>query len=132
MAPVVARARSRPGATALVLVLVLAYSWVAGHFSTFTRPAEVATFIPGAIGVAVAIRARRPSTVRPDRSRSGWLAWWLTVVAVTVVEVLALVLGANHDHPTISDLVNPWLDPTPARALWFALWLGFGYWLSRR
>jgi len=132
VAPVVARLRSRPGATAVAVALVVGYSWVAGHFTTFTRPAEVATFVPGAIGVAVAIRTHRSSTVRSDRSRTGWLAWWLIVAAVTVIEILALALGANHNHPTISDLVNPWLDPTPARALWFALWLGFGYWLSRR
>ncbi len=132
MAPVVARLRSRPGATALVVAVAVAYSWVAGHFTTFTRPAEVATFIPGAIGVVIAIRTHRPSTVRPGRSRTGWLAWWLIVVAIIVVEILALVLGANRSHPTVSDLVNPWLDPPAARALWFALWLGFGYWLSRR
>lgn len=36
--------------------MAIAYCWVAGHFTTFTRPAEIATFIPGLIGVLVVLR----------------------------------------------------------------------------
>ncbi len=54
------------------------------------------------------------------------------MIALNAVEFVALALGATHSHPTISDLVNPWLLSTPSRAVAFALWLAFGYWLTRR
>jgi peptidoglycan/LPS O-acetylase OafA/YrhL len=124
--------RSRPTRAALAVVAAVAYSWVAGHFTTFTRQAEIATFIPGLVGVIVAFRVRPRSDPRPGRSRRGWLAWWLIVVAVCAIELASLLLGATHAYPTISDLVNPWLDSTASRAAVFGLWLAFGYWLTRR
>jgi hypothetical protein len=114
------------------LVVALGYSWVAGHFTTFTRPAEVATFVPGLLGVVVAVRITPRSRLRPGRSGLGWLAWWLVVVTLNAVEFAALFLGANHAHPTVSDLVNPWLLSTISRAVAFGLWLALGYWLARR
>jgi hypothetical protein len=117
---------------ALAITVAIAYSWVAGHFTTFTRPAEVATFIPGLLGVVIAARIAPSTAGRPGRSRLGWLAWWLIVIAITAIELAALALGANHAHPTISDLVNPWLLSTPSRAVAFGLWLAFGCWLLRR
>ena len=74
--------------------------WVAGHFTTFTRPAEVATFVPGLLGVVVAFRQPAAVRPRPGRSRRGWLAWWLIVIGLTGVELAALLLGADHAHPT--------------------------------
>jgi hypothetical protein len=112
--------------------VAIAYAWVAGHFTTFTRPAEVATFVPGLLAVIVALRTAPRSSAREARSRRGWLGWWLVVIAVNAVELVSLLLGASHAHPTVSDLVNPWLLSTPSRAAAFALWLGFGYWLTRR
>jgi hypothetical protein len=117
---------------AAVIALAVAYSWVAGHFTTFTRPAEVATFLPGLAGVIVAFRMPARSAPRSGRSGVGWLAWWLIVIALTGVELAALLLGANHAHPTVSDLVNPWLLSAPRRAFAFGLWLALGFWLIRR
>jgi hypothetical protein len=124
----------RPRTTALAAgaVMVVAYAAVAGHFTTFTRPAEVATFVPGLIGVIVAVRRQPRSRRRADRSGRGWLAWWLLVIGVNVIEFTSLFLGANRAHPTVSDLVNPWLLSTPSRAVAFGLWLCLGYWLTRR
>lgn len=132
MVPDAAPARGRTLAVAAVIVVALGYSWVAGHLTTFSRPAEVATFVPGLLAVVVAARITPRSSCRPDRSTRGWLAWWLILLALTAIEVVALALGATHSHPTISDLVNPLLSTTPGRAAAFALWLGFGYWLIRR
>ncbi|HTW21185.1 MAG TPA: hypothetical protein VME70_13350 [Mycobacteriales bacterium] len=122
----------RRAATVAGLVVALLYSWVAGHFSTFTTSAAVATFVPGAIGVGVAFGSRRSVAVRPRVGRRAWLAWALVLAGFTALELAALFLGADHAHPTVSDLVNPWFGPVPARAALFAAWLGFGYWLSRR
>lgn len=112
--------------------MAIAYCWVAGHFTTFTRPAEIATFIPGLIGVLVVLRLLPAGSSRPDRSGGGWLAWWLIVIGFNAIELVSLALGPTHAHPTISDLVNPWLLSTPSRAVGFGLWLSHGYWLARR
>jgi hypothetical protein len=117
---------------AVLLVIALSYAWMAGHFTTFTRPAEVATFIPGLIGVVAAARVSPRNSARPDRSGHGWLAWWVIVIGLNGIEVASLALGSTHTHPTMSDLVNPWLLSTPSRAVGFGLWLAFGYWLARR
>jgi hypothetical protein len=122
----------RNAAAAGSIAVALGYAWVAGHFTTFSRPAEVVTFIPGLLAMIVAVRSGPRQSVRPDRRGAGWLGWWLIVIALNAVELVSLALGSTSAHPTISDLVNPWLLSTPARAVAFALWLGLGYWLSRR
>jgi hypothetical protein len=130
--PDAAPSRGRTFAIAAIVLVAIAYSWAAGHLATFTRPAEVATFLPGLLAVVIAARITPRSSCRPDRSTRGWLTWWVIAIALTAVEIVALGLGASHAHPTISDLVNPWLSSTPGRAAAFALWLGFGFWLVRR
>jgi hypothetical protein len=119
-------------AVSAALVLAILYSWVAGHFTTFTCSAEVATFIPGLVGLLIVIRVGPRGRVQPDRSRLAWLAWWFIVIGLNAIELISLALGSTDAHPTISDLVNPWLLSTPSRAVGFALWLTVGYWLSRR
>jgi hypothetical protein len=127
-----AASKRRPVSTAIGGAVLVGYAAVAGQFATFTRPAEVATFIPGLIGLVVATRITATKPVRPERRSRGWLAWWVVFVAINALELLSLALGANHAHPTISDLVNPWLLHPPGRAVAFAVWLSFGYWLVRR
>jgi hypothetical protein len=114
-----------------VLVLV-GYAAVAGRFETFTWPAQVATFIPGLVAVVVAWRVPARTSARPGRRRIGWVCWWLIAAGVLVLELWSLAAGADHEHPTISDLVNPWLAGTPGRAVAFGLWLVLGCWLVGR
>jgi phosphotransferase system glucose/maltose/N-acetylglucosamine-specific IIC component len=134
--PVTSEAAASPRrhrfALPFLVIVAIAYAWIAGHFTTFTRPAEVATFIPGLIGVMVAVRVAPRRSARPDRSGRGWLAWWLIVIGLNAIELISLALGSTRSHPTMSDLVNPWLLSTPSRAAGFGLWLAFGYWLARR
>jgi hypothetical protein len=118
--------------TAIGIVVIAGYAWTAGHFATFTRPAAVATFVPGVLGVADALIDRSPRPIRAGRRRGSWLPWVAIAAAVTGLEVTALATGAGPAHPTISDLLNPLLLSTPSRALGFAAWLATGIWLSRR
>ena len=117
---------------ATAIVVAVGYAWMAGHFTTFTVPAEVATFVPGAIGMVAAAWLPPSRRCRPDRATAGWWAWAAIAGAAFVIELTTLALGANHAHPTVSDLTNPWLLHTPGRAAAFALWLGLGWWITRR
>lgn len=115
---------------AVGIIASLGYAAVAGRFATFTRPAEVATFLPGAAVMTIALI--RPSHPPVTPNRSAWIVWLAILALATAVELAALFGGADHAHPTISDLVNPWIDHRWSRAGAFALWLGAGGWLLRR
>jgi hypothetical protein len=82
--------------------------------------------------MVVAVRRPPSRRCRPDRSAAGWWAWAAIAVVALAIELTALALGANHAHPTVSDLTNPWVSDTPGRAAAFALWLGLGWWITRR
>lgn len=121
--------RRRRGA----ILVVAVYAWVAGHFSTFTSPAAVATFIPGAIGLAASTRVPR-RVVRRDRLRPpGWAAWTLAIGGILALETFGFFSGSStHGHPTISNIVNHGLHSPETRAVAFFGWIAFGHWLLGR
>lgn len=117
----------------LVIALVALYAWIAGHFATFTWPAAVATFIPGAIGLAASTRARRGAPRRAALRLAGWAAWVLVIGAILALETYGFFLGSSASgHPTISNIVNHGLHTTETRALAFFGWIAFGNWLLGR
>ena len=117
----------------VVIGLVALYAWIAGHFATFTWPAAVATFIPGAIGLAASTRARRRVQRRPQLSRAGWAAWVVVIAAILALEAYGFFLGSSASgHPTISNILNHGLHTTQTRAVAFFGWLAFGNWLLGR
>lgn len=116
------------------LVLVAAvYAWVAGHFTPFTWPAAVVTFVAGAIGLAAGLRLPRGSVRRHDLARAGWVLWAGILGALVALEAVSFFLGsAGHGHPTLSNIVNHGLHTNTTRAVGFFGWLAFGSWLLAR
>src|SRR5207248_552936 len=79
------------------------YAWVAGHFTPFTWPAAVVTFVPGALGLALSLRLPRRTTPRPRLSRFGWSAWAVVIGAMIAMEAAGFFEGSSTEgHPTIS------------------------------
>ena len=117
----------------VALAVAAFYAWVAGHFTPFTWPAAVVTFIPGAIGLMMSTRLPRRTTPRRRLSRTGWTLWVLCLCAVVALETLGFFLGSSTEgHPTVSNIVNHGLRWNETRAVAFFGWLGFGYWLLGR
>jgi len=117
----------------LLVAGVALYAWVAGHFTPFTWPAAVVTFVPGAVGLVLCTRLPRRTTPRPGLSRRVWLAWVVGIGVVVALEALGFFLGSSTEgHPTISNIVNHGLHWNETRALAFFGWLAFGDWLLRR
>ena len=121
---------------ALALVGVLAWSWFASGVRTFTRPAEVFTFIPA---VAVLLLTLRPSK---RAQRVGWqrgkrydprgvLVWVGVLIAVLGWEMFQLFSKPRERHPTISSLLNSLISTHPSRFAGFLLWLAAGALLAR-
>ncbi len=118
-------------------VSVLLWAWFASGVRTFTRPAEVLTFLPG---VAVSVLTLRPSagSVRPvskggappDR-RWGILPWIGVLVLAVGWELTELFSQPRQAHPTVSSLTNSLLSTHPSRFVGYLAWLAVGWLLVR-
>jgi hypothetical protein len=116
-----------------VVAAAAAYAWVAGHFTPFTWPAAVATFVPGALGLGLSTRLPRRTTSRRGLDRRGWLAWIVVIGAILALETVAFFSGSStQGHPTISNIVNHGLHWELTRGFAFFGWLAFGSWLLKR
>jgi hypothetical protein len=117
----------------LLVAGVALYAWVAGHFTPFTWPAAVVTFVPGAIGLALSVWLPRRTTARRGLCRTAWLAWSVLITLFVGLEAYAFFAGSSTDgHPTVSNIVNHVLHRDATRALAFFGWLALGEWLLGR
>lgn len=104
------------------------------------RQSWVDFFALVAIGVTVLIVAWEPAPERVKRPRlaqlrSMWF-WSLAAVALSFWEAIAFVLSVtlpngNENFPTISVLLDPFVESFGGRFLFVALWLAAGYGLLR-
>jgi hypothetical protein len=117
----------------LLVAGVALYAWVAGHFTPFTWPAAVVTFVPGAVGLVLSTRLPRRTTPRSGLSGQGWVVWLLLITAFVSLEAYGFFAGSSAaGHPTVSNIVNHLLHRNETRAVAFFGWLAFGGWLLRR
>ena len=117
----------------LLVAAAAFYAWIAGHFTPFTWPAAVVTFLPGAVGLALSTRLPRRTTPRRELARSWWLGWVVLIGALVALETYGFFAGSStQGHPTISNIVNHGLHTSETRALAFFGWLAFGDWILRR
>ena len=115
------------GVLGLVLVLAPRHSWI-----------DLVAFI--AIGVTVLIVAWEPAPERVKRPhtamlRSMWF-WSMAAVALCVWEATAFVLSVTVPNgykyfPTISVLLDPFVESLGGRMVFVGLWLAAGYGLLR-
>lgn len=115
------------GTLGVVLVLAPRHSWI-----------DLAVFI--AIGVTVLLVAWEPAPQRIQRPHKAYLrsmwTWSMLAVAICVWEAAAFVLsvtlpGGNEDFPTISVLLDPFVENIFGRIIFVGLWLAAGYGLLR-
>lgn len=115
------------GTLGIVLVLAPRHSWV-----------DLAVFI--AVGVTVLLVAWEPAPPRTQRPPAAYLrsmwTWSMLAVAICVWEAVAFVLsvtmpGGSDDFPTISVLLDPFVENVWGRAVFVGLWLAAGYGLLR-
>lgn len=115
------------GALGVVLVLAPRHSW-----------ADLVVFI--AIGVTVLLVAWEPAPERVQRPHTAYLhsmwTWSMLAVAICLWEATAFVLsvtipGGNEDFPTISVLLDPFVENIWGRLVFVGLWLSAGYGLLR-
>lgn len=115
------------GTLGLVLVLAPRHSWI-----------DLVVFV--AIGVTVLLVAWEPAPERvqrpPQAYRRSMLVWSLLGVELCLWEATAFVLsvtltGGSEVFPTISVLLNPFVEKMWGRLVFVGLWLAGGYGLLR-
>lgn len=114
----------------------LVWAWFGSGVRTFTRPAEVLTFLPG---LAVLLLTLRPSAsaagigtaaLPPDR-RWSVLPWVVVLAAIVGWELVELFSKPRSLHPTISSVMDSLLSTHPSRFVGYLVWLVLGWLLVR-
>src|SRR4051812_5384272 len=77
---------------------------------------------------------RRPHAAPPTPGAfPAGARWWLWPVgSLVIVEAASFLLGSTFDHPTLSQLADPWLESYPVRAGAFLGWVSAFWALARR
>lgn len=123
----------RPNTAITFALLGVGYAFIAGGFARLTVRAELATLVPGAALIWYALRPTTPRFAAPTRIEGrAVLPWAVVAVAFAVWELYAALRGSTPAHPTLSILMRPWINPPPARAIGYGLWLATGLWVVRR
>jgi hypothetical protein len=124
----------------LAVAAVLVWSWFASGVRTFTRPAEVFTFVPALAVLLLTLlplrRARRSrrrdaAGSHPHYDPLGVALWAGILVAVLGWEMFQLFSKPREHHPTISSLLNSLISTHPSRFAGYLLWLAAGFLLLR-
>ena len=102
------------------------------------RHSDLDLVVVSAVGFGVLVLAWAPAPSTPDhppRAYTRSSVWWsLLAVAFCMWEALAYILSTNvseFDFPTVSVLLDPFLEWGIGRAIFTVLWLAGGLWLLR-
>ena len=123
----------RPASIALVVAAVV-WSWFASGVRTFTHPAEVLTYLPILVVLALTLRPRAAPSGDRYEPRPTWrsVVPWIAAVALLVGwELSELFSQPRQAHPTLSSITNTLLSTHPSRFLGFLGWLALGWLMVR-
>jgi len=129
----VTRVRRRQLLIAAALLAAAIWAWFGSGVRTFTRPAEVLTFVPGLV---VLVLTLRPSAElhRPPKTalrRTSALPWVGLAGLILVWELTELFSQPRAGHPTMSSISNALLSTRVTRFLGYLVWLAVGWMLVR-
>lgn len=112
------------------------WAWFASGVRTFTRPAEVLTFLPALAVLLLTLRpGARPHPVshstRNGYARRGVLPWVAAAAVLIGWELAELFSQPRGAHPTLSSITNALLSTHPSRFIGYLAWLVLGWMLVR-
>jgi hypothetical protein len=118
---------------------VAAFAALAGLIlSLAPRHSDLDLVVVAAVGIGVLVLAWAPAPATPDHPRRAYarsMAWWSALaVAFCLWEAVAYILSvtvSEADFPTVSVLLDPFLEWGIGRAAFTLLWLAGGLWLLR-
>lgn len=112
-------------------------AWWAMATEPFTWHARIATAAGGllALGAGLVWRRLDPPTTpssAADRHGGSHAIWAVLTAAVVGFQLHMFTEQPRQLYPTVSSLVDTWLQPHPVRAAGFLLWMALGVYLLRR
>lgn len=124
---------ARPARNAVLGAGLVAYAWVLGGTAPFSTKALLGVLFPGAVLGFIAFR-RPPERVAPPESVDvTGLSYWLIAIALLFEwEASGFRTGTNSWHPTLTELLDPLLQPHPIRSAAIVAWLMAGWALVKR
>jgi fucose 4-O-acetylase-like acetyltransferase len=125
-----------PPAALAGIAAAVCWAWFASGVRTFTRPAELLTFVPALLVLLMTLRPAGGAPVVSAESspRKAWwtvLPWIAAFAALLAWELSELFSQPRQQHPTLSSITNALLSTHPTRFLGFLAWLLLGWLLVR-
>jgi hypothetical protein len=118
-------------AIVLAVVGTAAYAALLAATDPFTPAADVATAVPLAVGVVLAIRAVRRGAPREHFDWRAAAPWLGLLTAVVVWELVMYASGARSAHPTLSSIEDVVTRARVLKAGVAFCWLVVGWALVR-
>jgi hypothetical protein len=117
----------------LVATGLVAYAWIDATAAPFTTRALVGVLIPGAVLGAIAY-GRPPQRIPPPRGLDaiGFSYWVIAVVALFEWEASAYGDNSRYWHPSLTNLINPLLQPHVMKSAAILVWMLAGWGLVKR
>lgn len=126
------RTEHRVRDTALFAALA-AYAWVLAGMAPFTLKSLVAVLIPGAVLGVIAYGKPPERIAAPEELDLAGMSYWLICVAALLEwEASAFADNSRPWHPSLTDLINPLIDPHLIKSVAIMVWLMAGWALVRR
>jgi hypothetical protein len=112
---------------------LVAYSWVAGSTTPLTTKALVSVLLPGAVIAGIAY-GRTPERIPPPDSLDiqGFSYWMICLAALFEWEASAFKDNSLWWHPSLTNLINPLIQPHPVKSAAILLWMLGGWALVKR
>jgi hypothetical protein len=127
------RGSGRPARDALVILGLAGYAWLAAGMRPFTGQALASVLVPGAVLGFIAYRRPPGRIPAPDRLDITGFSYWAICIAATLEwEASAFRAGSRPWHPSLTQLIDPLIQPHPVRTGAFLVWLLAGWALVRR
>lgn len=122
-----------PARDTLIFGGLAVYAWVVAGQAPFTMKSLVGVLIPGAV-LGVIAYGRPPERVpAPEKMDVTGMSYWLICVAALFEwEASAFADNSRPWHPSLTDLVNPLIDPHLIKSVAVMVWLMAGWALVRR
>jgi hypothetical protein len=127
------RRNGHPVRDTLIGAGLAGYAWVAGTAAPFSGKALVSVLIPGAVLGVIAYGHPPERIPAPETLDITGVSYWLICLAALFEwEASAFKDNSLPWHPSLTDLINPLLQPHPVKSAAILVWLLAGWGLVRR
>ncbi|HEY6277946.1 MAG TPA: hypothetical protein VIX86_16625 [Streptosporangiaceae bacterium] len=119
--------------TAVIGTVLAGYAWAAGAAAPFSATALVCVLVPGVVLAAMA-RWWPPDRIpAPERLDATGMSYWVICVAALFEwEASAYRDNSLPWHPSLTNLVNPLIEPHLLKSAAILVWILAGWALVRR